>query len=202
MKQLSSKTLVACLAGVIAVSAVIAKSPVPAAGPAPSELQMKPPSPVLQTMPADPGNLLNRPISVPTPPTVQVGPPVGIGYWSYVYGTGSTKQYCVEPKLFTCGPSNVPLAWSTPPVVELLDASNATVYAITLPQAIPLHMLNANNAKPTLGPAQGSGSLVQWCATDTNFPAWKIKIGNQSQKIEWNQVVTKRGGPLQSASPC
>jgi hypothetical protein len=194
--------LLAPLVGVAMAYAAHAKSPLPADTPAPPVLQPKPPPSLAQTMPGDPGNLLKREIAVPMPPTVAAGQVAGIGYWSYVYNNENTTRYCVEPKLFTCGPSSAPVSWSPPPVLELLNAADATLYAISLPQTLPLKMLNANNSEPTFGPKAGSRSLVQWCATGTNFPNWKIKLGNHSQVIDWNTGTARKRAPIPSSSPC
>ena len=127
------------LVGLAAASTALAKSPAPAVDAAPPVLQTTPsplppktvpPPSVGQTMQGDPGNLLNREFAVPVPPTVPPGQVAGIRYWSYVYNE-VPKRYCVEPKLFTCGPSSAPVSWSPPPVLELLDAADATLYAIS-----------------------------------------------------------------------
>ncbi len=152
-------------------------------------------------MQGDPGNLLNREFAVPVPPTVPPGQVAGIGYWSYVYNE-VPKRYCVEPKLFTCGPSNAPVSWNPPPVLELLDSTDARLYAISLSDTLPLSVLNANNGNPTYGPQAGSRSLVQWCATGTDFPNWKIKLGNHSQVIEWNTGAARKRAPIAISSPC
>lgn len=202
MNTIFFSALLASLVSTAMACAAYAKSPVPAVTSAPPVLQAMPTPSLAQTMPGDPGNVLNREVAVPVPATVPTGQVAGIGYWSYVYNNENPKRYCIEPKLSTCGPSSAPVSWSSPPVLELLDAANVAINSMALPQTLPLTLLNANNSIPTLGPKTGSKSLVQWCAAGNNFPNWKIKLGNHSQVIEWNAGVARKRAVITSPSPC